>query len=933
MLLSKGKEGDDVRRRPKASAALRLKGGALFGAKRKVLADAMPPVPGVFAAEPATFGWVEGGIATPATGGAYVVEFLGKNDVAILAYFDPYGRAFSTDVPLSVPPAREPDMAFARWTDQPTPNEERGCVEVRSEGGAREVAQYGCARNRYWLFDAWIDFGPHAAGLSYADVMARAYLAFVHRPKLGARNVPERGLTSVFSWLRTEKPLAALRRIAAEVREAGSDPALRPPALVRCLALWLAEAGLNEGAVHDAKDGALRLVRTVRYANTFYLAVEDEGAGIEPRTVWALEAALNRFLLVAEAFGDAAATATDVDCARWDAYLIETAAMQRPSLDRVVDAPSAPSDGEWGFRCAVGGAVERLRLPVRIEAVVGADLSAGLAAFDVTVPDASLMPEWTWAEEPRFDREGSWELATAEAREAQALRYAEHVGIMLAGIAFEASPKVRRVEVVARPLADAGGAKGADESARADEFPQGAHGPALYRVAFDRAAYEATAGFGSARAGDPQPLFSEAEAQFNLPEADALGTLRALPSARLRGDLPEAEDALLPASAREALGAERCADVRISHDAALRRVGEGLADRIVGASSAAEAIRIVRAAQERAIAEADTRAVAACTRLMEALAEGEVDADDQNAVVGRFLGEDRCLAALARARTLASSDPEAAADALIDAVAEAVALDGYADGSSEVYRSFDLYASRVLYNRALRAHRGGCAARDGACASTLARVARDAGKRIVLVPDSFYLCHLEIVRLLEHSFERADEALRFGQRAVEMAPTVAAGFCRLGRAYMLVGDMENAAEALIEGLRVAVQPNDIALLYYQLAYVLWKAGKSSAGAACYVKSLSVSPAFVLQASAELQELVEETGEVLPDHGEVDAALARAEIPVAPTEEVLEALGAGAVAATDAGVFVVARSLLSLRLRYRPDDALVNVLRSLEVGSA
>ena len=115
--------------------------------------------------------------------------------------------------------------------------------------------------------------------------------------------------------------------------------------------------------------------------------------------------------------------------------------------------------------------------------------------------------------------------------------------------------------------------------------------------------------------------------------------------------------------------------------------------------------------------------------------------------------------------------------------------------------------------------------------------------------------------------------------------------------------------------------------------MLWKAGKSSAGAACYVKSLSVSPAFVLQASAELQELVEETGEVLPDHGEVDAALARAEIPVAPTEEVLEALGAGAVAATNAGVFVVARSLLSLRLRYRPDDALVNVLRSLEVGSA
>jgi len=52
------------------------------------------------------------------------------------------------------------------------------------------------------------------------------------------------------------------------------------------------------------------------------------------------------------------------------------------------------------------------------------------------------------------------------------------------------------------------------------------------------------------------------------------------------------------------------------------------------------------------------------------------------------------------------------------------------------------------------------------------------------------------------------------------------------------------------------------------------------------------------------------------------------VPVAPTAEVLEALDSGASAAVDAGMFPVARNLLALRLRYRPDDALVNVLRSL-----
>ncbi|WP_245864935.1 hypothetical protein [Eggerthella timonensis] len=144
---------------------------------------------------------------------------------------------------------------------------------------------------------------------------------------------------------------------------------------------------------------------------------------------------------------------------------------------------------------------------------------------------------------------------------------------------------------------------------------------------------------------------------------------------------------------------------------------------------------------------------------------------------------------------------------------------------------------------------------------------------------------------------------------------------------MLVGDMENAAAVLQDGLLIAVQPNDIAMAYYQLAYVLWKAGRPEAGAACYLKSLMTSSSMALQATAELQELVEETGVALPGKEAVDEALVEHAVLVAPTAEVLEALGSGA-AAVDAGLFPVARNLLALRLRYRPDDALVNVLRSL-----
>lgn len=85
----------------------------------------------------------------------------------------------------------------------------------------------------------------------------------------------------------------------------------------------------------------------------------------------------------------------------------------------------------------------------------------------------------------------------------------------------------------------------------------------------------------------------------------------------------------------------------------------------------------------------------------------------------------------------------------------------------------------------------------------------------------------------------------------------------------------------------------------------------------------------VQATAELQELVGDAGIDLPARDQVDLELTRAGIPVAPTSDVLDALDEAAVAATDEGMFRVARSLMAARSRYRPDDALVNVLRSLE----
>ncbi len=890
-----------------------------FRTTGQALEGAMPPIPGHEGEEHAfgIVGMALKGLPMPGTGGSYVVERLDGDTVRVVAYLDPYGRAFTVDDALTAPPAHEPSLTFELDEERSAAEGTKcGLVFVYENGEAREMAQFRRDRG-YTLYDSWYRFGARESGIPYNEALARAYLAFVHRASLGAPAVPARGIRGVSAHLlsahlHNEGPLKSMRGIVADVRAADADPVLEPPALVRCLAGWLIDAGLETLSDLNDDQVALRLVSTVRYANTYYVGVEGDRSVMSERTVWALEAALNRYRLVAEALGESATLASEADCLRWDAYLMETVALQHPDLDRPVGAPKGAPGGEWDVRCAASAVIERLRLPVRVTAALQFDASAGALALNATVPDEGLMPRWVWREGAGGHAGARVEAALQE-RGAQARRYALHVGLVLAAAAFEASPSVLRVDLALRPFADEATSKEGEE---AGEFPVESRVPAYAQVSFDRAAYEGFGRFEGARAADPFPLYRSCGAVFDIEAADAFAYVDALPTATLRKELPETREMLLADRARLALGSDDSRGVRISFDAARRRMAESLADLIAGADSAAEAIRIVRSAQEQASSAGDDRAFSSCTRLMAALAEGDVDMGDQNAVVSRYLGEDRCLVALGRAKSLVDQDPSAAVAALIDGVREASALDGFVDGAQTVFRAFDSYSSRVLYNRA----RAGAGCPE--------RAAADAGKRVELVSDSFYLCHLEIVRLLEQSFDRTDEAIRYGQRAVELAPATLAGYRQLGRVYMLVGDMDNAARVLQEGLRAAVRPSDIAMAYYQLAYVLWKAGRAQAGATCYLKSMAVSSVAAVQAAAELRELVDETGAQLVPREQVDEELARAGVPVAPTSEVLDALDEAAVAATDANLFPVAHNLLNIRLHYRPDDALANVFRSL-----
>ncbi|MEG0757614.1 MAG: hypothetical protein RR505_04345, partial [Raoultibacter sp.] len=833
----------------------------------------------------------------------------------IIAYVDDFARVFTTSSPVTRPPATEPDLSLARYPEQGSDGFERGIIQVLcSDGVTRRAAEYRCRKGSYSVEGSWFDFGAFGQNVSFEELLVRTYLAFVYRPTICDTHPPLFGIGNVESALMQERPLDAMESIDEAIAAAEADPSLSVPALERCLVRWLREAGIGSEALRSlrlaARGNPLRLVRTIKYANLFYLGSNDEEETADhQKAIWELEAALNRFLLVAESLGDQVLSATEAQCAQWDYYLIETIGNQMPAAEAPVDTltssavlvnpevPTVPA-GEWAVRYGIARAIESLRLPYRFTSDFRVNVAGGLAAFDLVVPSATSMAKTQWP-----DQSFGWVDVPEGERIAQANRYAMRLAIMVAAIAFYQSSLVNQVNVAVRPVVDKSEVAGAGS-----EFPHEADSQRTISVTFERAAFCTNGAYRQAALGDPEPFFLWFGAQIGCTGITSpLEDDRLAPAWRMLA--PEVSDRLLSDQAKAALGINEISELGVNYDAARRRIAEHLADGIVQAENTTERIKLVSAVKDEAT---DPLVEAGCTRLMIALTDGSIDATDQNIIVNIFLGEDELIVALTKAQALAQDDPDAAITILTDAIAVADLTSAFSDNGGALSRCFDSYASRLLYNLARR---------DGL-------LPQDAGKPVQLVADSLYFCCLEAVKLLERSFDRTEDALRFGKRCIGLAPMSGPGYLQTARAYMLVGDMDHTVATINEYLRIAVLSHEIAVAYYQLAYAEWKAGRVRVAIAAYLKSMSTSPAVYDQSKIELEELLRESKSELIPPDEIDDVLAGGDIRVAPSDELLDQLLEASKVVVDTELFVVARSALSAYCQFRPDDAVVNVLRSL-----
>lgn len=675
-------------------------------------------------------------------------------------------------------------------------------------------------------------------------------------------------------------PLGTLRGLvaAAQAREDAPEPEAT-------FARWLAEAGLGEGSGPEEVEAPRTRVVRLRRTELAYLRIEEpQVTYLARRKVLAVEAALNRMLLVEALAGEGLPQAGPGELYRHAQGLADSICAQAAPLGWAIGRRGG-REGEWAVRSIIATQIEGWRLPYRLEATFRCSVLNGEVAFEVTLPDPECFPRTRWSREL-----GRVIPTSSHMRSRAATAYALRLGLLLAAGAFEASGNVRRVHVA-----------GIRETAR--------HRSCLFSASFGADRFRMLVDL--AHVSDPAGCYRALGARISL---DA-GVLRPVEQGfsleeerfcpRRRQLAPELSDRILPSAEGRALGAVRARDLASDEGARLHELADELV-RNLGTSCEQD----VRALMDLARREGSGAVAEAARRTAGRLIDGTVG-ETPDEVVEEFVGGDELSRGVREAfLDLAGSRAGEAVSRLADLLAP-LEVDGtYEDAGGVAWRSFRSHAERALYNR----------------------LEADDAERCRLVPGAYYDAHLVLASAL---LERGDAeaALQEARRLTGMAPLDERGRLRAVRALELMGDVEGAAHELAELLERAYTPEAVAVGYYRLAFMCWQSGDVEGADACYRRSLRFPSEMALAAAGELLFL-DATNPALavagtPTDEEVDRRLTERGIPLAPVDRVTQTLLECTAAAVEVEVFPVARSLAQALARLSGDDVAFALADSLE----
>lgn len=689
----------------------------------------------------------------------------------------------------------------------------------------------------------------------------------------------------VDSLTQAVNPLATL----AELVEDTFDQVRKVPeptyGAAETFARWLSEAGLGEDSdSEEAEMPRTRLVRLYRNSLAYIRIEQPETTYVARRKVLAVEAVLNRMLIVESLAGEGLSEDGEGELYRLAQSAQDSICAQAAQFEWAIGRRGG-KDGEWAARSIIATQFESWTLPYRLEATFRCSTLNSEAAVEIRLPDPEVFPRSRWSRE--LDRVIP---TTGFMRKRTASAYALRLGILVAAGMFEASGHLRHVHV-------------------AGVFDTARRHCCLFSVRFDADRFRMLVDLEAV--SDPASIYRSCNARLHLTHGvlDPVDQHFSLDEERFcprrRYATPELSKRVLPTAEGKMLGATRVADLGCDGEAKLRSLGDKLSRSLTDSCE-----NNVRALLNLAYRENDAAVTEAAQRTSERLITGEVGLTPDE-VVDDFVTGDNLTRSVNKALVdITHGRTQEAINNLADVLAPLEIEGAYEDQANITWRSFRSYAERALYNRLEAVE----------------------GEFCNIVPTAYYDAHLLLASaLLERG--HTDAALGEARLVSHLDPLDERARLRAVRALEVKGDIDGAMRELEELLELAYTPEGVAVGYYRLAFMCWQSGDIEGADACYRRALRFPSELSLAAATELTALNATNPSLLvngaPDDEEVNQRLVERGIPLAPITPVTDALMECTAAAIDVEVFPVARSLARALARLSGDDAAFTIADSLE----
>lgn len=230
----------------------------------------------------------------------------------------------------------------------------------------------------------------------------------------------------------------------------------------------------------------------------------------------------------------------------------------------------------------------------------------------------------------------------------------------------------------------------------------------------------------------------------------------------------------------------------------------------------------------------------------------------------------------------------------------------------------------------------------------------DAATRYRTVPGAIAAVRSELARF-DMKLGQLDDALRELQELQRISPTSVQGGIAEAMAYSMAGDTARAVESIRQALMLAVVPDEVAFLYCLLGQMFAMAGEIETAIDCYyvASTVGVQTEYTGGARQAMEALLAQidaahdgqdgqgeasftatvdTQPTAPSREHALGSLEAADIPIAPTQSVIQTLTQAAMMLTDAGVPLAAYDGVEILAEYSAEPTLLWMCRALQEGA-